>query len=124
MERLNSFIRSVQWWKLIPSGLGGMKQLIAEGGSIDSKPDYVSAAALPDGTLLIAYIPPDHVGGITVNMSVLKEKIKAYWYDPTNGKSLIITGLPLVNKGMQLFTPIGKNSLGQNDWVLKLEASE
>jgi hypothetical protein len=75
MERLNGFIRSIPWWNLVPSGKNGMKVLITEGGSDDSKTDYVAASAKPDGSLLIAYIPPNHVGGITVDISVLKNKI-------------------------------------------------
>ena len=84
----------------------------------------VAAAATPDGTLLIAYIPPDHTGSITVDMTVLKENIKAFWYDPTNGTSTAISGSPFNNKNTYEFTPPGKNNSGQNDWVLKLAASE
>jgi hypothetical protein len=120
MERLNGFIKSVRWWELVPSGLKGMKTLITIGGGKDSSTDYVAAAATPDGTLLIAYIPPDHTGSITVDMTVLKENIKAYWYDPTNGISAVIQGSPFDNKNTRKFTAPGKNNNGQNDWVLKL----
>ena len=122
MQRLNGFIKSVHWWELVPSGLNGLKTLITSGGSNDSSTDYVAAAATPDGTLLIAYIPPDHVGSITVDMTALMDKIKAYWYDPTNGTSSAIAGSPFINKGERQFIPPGKNSNGQNDWVLKLVA--
>ena len=80
------------------SGLNGMKTLITSGGSTDSSTDYVAAAATPDGTLFIAYIPPDHTGSITVDMTVLKENIKAYWYDPTNGISTAIPVRPLITR--------------------------
>ena len=123
MERLNSFIKSIRWWELVPSGMIGMKSLITEGGSIDSKPDYVSAAANPDGSLLVAYIPPDHTGSISVDMTVLKEKVKAYWVDPANGNISEIAGIPFNNKGTCRFTPGGSNSGGQNDWILKLVAT-
>jgi hypothetical protein len=124
MQRLNGFIKSVRWWDLVPSGLSGIKTLIIAGGSKDSSADYVAAAATPDGTLLIAYIPPDHTGSITVDLTVLKENIKAYWYDPTNGTSTAISGSPFNNKNTHEFTPPGKNNSGWNDWVLKLVASE
>jgi hypothetical protein len=123
MQRLNDFIKSVRWWELVPSGLNGMKTLITNGGSKDTSTDYVAAAAVPDGTLLIAYIPPGHTGSISVDMTVLKENIKAHWYDPTNGTSTTISGSPFNNKSMHEFTPPGKNSSGQNDWVLKLLAN-
>jgi|WetSurMetagenome_2_1015567.scaffolds.fasta_scaffold00169_20 hypothetical protein len=124
MQRLNGFIRSIRWWELVPSGLEGMKTLIIKGGSTESSTDYVAAAANPDGTLLVAYIPPDHKDSITVDMTVMKEKVKAYWYDPTNGRSLEITGSSLNNKGTCKFIPSGMNSSGQNDWVLMLIASD
>ena len=123
MERLNGFIKSVRWWELVPSGMNGMQSLITEGGSIDAKSDYVSAAANPDGSLLIAYIPPDHSGSITVDMTVLKEKVKAYWYDPTNGEYSEINGSLLNNRGTHQFTPDKSNCGGQKDWVLKLTAT-
>ena len=62
MARLNAFIQSIAWYELVPSGLGGMKTLITAGGSSVSLSDYVAAAATPDGTLLVAYIPPAHNG--------------------------------------------------------------
>jgi hypothetical protein len=124
MEILNGFIKSIDWWKLVPSGLNGMKSLIVNGGSTESEADFVAASANPDGTLLIAYIPPGHTGSITVDMTVLKEKVMAYWYDPTDGKSMDITGSQISNKGTCQFTPNGTNSSGQNDWVLKLVASD
>jgi hypothetical protein len=62
MERLNKFIKSITWWKLVPSGLAGMKTLITAGGNISTDSDYVAAAATYEGTLLVAYIPPSHNG--------------------------------------------------------------
>jgi hypothetical protein len=123
-ERLNAFIKSIRWWKLVPSDISGMKNLITAGGSTDDKPDYVAAAASLDGSLLIAYIPPDHKGTITVDLTVLKNKISASWFDPTKGNYITVTGPPLNNKATRQFTPPGKNSQGQNDWVLKITASD
>ena len=120
MSRLNSFIRSIDWWKLIPSGLNGMQIIIADAHNVDTSAAYVSAAAAKDGSLLVAYIPPAHTGSININMSVLKDKTYAYWFDPTNGKSAIINFEPSTNKGVQEFTPPGKNSAGEADWVLIL----
>src|SRR5262245_53603439 len=51
LGRLNAFVRSIPWWQLVPSGLGGMKTLVTAGGG--SGPDdaaYVSAAATAAGT--------------------------------------------------------------------------
>lgn len=120
MGRLNAFIRSIKWWALVPSGLNGMKTLIVDPNNTDTSAAYVAAAATKDGSLLVAYIPPAHEGGITVNMNVLSNKVNAYWFDPTNGMYTSIKDFSLNNKGHTSFTPPGKNSAGENDWVLLL----
>jgi hypothetical protein len=122
MGRLNNFIKSMPWWELVPSGLDGMKPLISINGGVPSDPDYVAAAATRAGTFLVAYIPPSHKGSITVDMTVMKSNIKASWYDPTSGTFAAIPGTPFSNKGMQQFTPPGKNQNGDNDWVLFLNS--
>ena len=123
MSLLNSFIKSISWWELVPSGLEGMKTLIINGGGEPANPDYVAAAANPAGTLLVAYIPPANQGNIEVDMTVMHGSIKAHWYDPTNGNIMKITGSPFSNKGKQQFIPPGTNSDGQKDWVLVLKSN-
>ena len=124
MQQLNGFVRSISWWNLVPSGLNGMKNLITAGGSVDSTAYYVSAAATPDGTLLVAYVPPDHSGSITVDMTSMKGSTQGRWYDPTSGMYTPIVGSPFKNKGTLQFSPPGSNSSGKSDWVLVLEASQ
>jgi hypothetical protein len=121
MERLNSFIRSVRWWELVPSGLGGMKTLIISGGNNPADPGYVAASANPSGSLLIAYIPPAHKGGIMVDMSAMREKARARWYDPASGDWQEIDGSPFDNRGTCSFLPPGLNHGGEPDWVLMLD---
>lgn len=118
MGRLNNFIRSIKWWKLVPSGLNGMPTLIVDPNNIDTSAAYVSAAAAKDGSMLVAYIPPAHEGSITVDMTALSNKVNAFWFDPTNGKYTSIKDFTLTNKGHRSFTPPGKNSTGEDDWVL------
>ena len=119
MARLNAFISSIAWYKLVPSGLGGMSALITSGGGSVSASNYVTAAASPDGTLLVAYIPPAHTGSITVNMAALSGPANARWFDPTSG-TYTNAGTGLTNSGTRAFTPPGANSAGANDWVLVL----
>jgi hypothetical protein len=124
MARLNTFMKSIAWYNLVPSGLGGMTTLItAGGGSCDSSVNFsncVAAAATPDGSLLVAYIPPAHNGSITVNMTAMRGAARARWFDPTSGAYANAgTGLP--NTGTRSFTPPGANSAGNNDWVLVLQ---
>ena len=118
MSRLNGFIKSIPWWKLVPSGLNNIPVLINNAENIDSSETYIAAAAAKDGSLLVAYLPPAYTGGINVNMSVLNSKAVARWFDPTNARYIDITGSLIDNKGNRLFIPPGKNSLGENDWVL------
>jgi len=120
MSRLNQFIRSLNWWELIPSGLNGMPTLITDTNNIDTSASYVSAAVAKDGSLLVAYIPPAHQGGVPINMSILKSKVYGYWFDPTNGIYALVAGSPFENKDVHLFTPPVKNSRGEADWVLML----
>ncbi len=86
MARLNRFVKSIAWWKLVPSGLNGMKNIVTDQGNIDTAAAYVSAAAAKDGSLLVGYIPPAHTGSISIDMSVVRGKITARWFDPTNAK--------------------------------------
>ena len=120
MARLNAFIRSIAWYNLVPSGLGGMRTLVTAGGSSVSASDYVAAAATPDGKLLVAYIPPAHNGSITVDMAAMSGPASARWFDPTSG-AYSDAGTGLANSGTRVFTPPGTNSAGANDWVLVLQ---
>ena len=67
MARLNVFMGSIAWYNLVPSGLAGMRTLITAGGSSLSSSAYVAAAATPNGTLLVAYIPPSHTGSVALS---------------------------------------------------------
>ena len=119
MARLNAFIGSIPWYNLVPSGLGGMRTLVTAGGSSPSASDYVAAAATPDGTLLVAYIPPAHTGSITVDMAAMSGPANARWFDPTSG-TYTNAGTGLDNSGSRVFTPPGSNGTGFRDWVLLL----
>ena len=123
MARLNAFIVSIPWYSLVPSGLGGMRTLItAGGGSAVNASDYVAASATPQGTFLVAYIPPAHSGSITVDMGAMGGPSRARWFDPTSGTYTSI-GSGLVNSGTRAFTPPGNNSAGEKDWTLVLDTA-
>ena len=83
--------------------------------------NYVTAAMTPDGTLGMAYLPQG--GTITVAMSKLQQGVNARWFDPTDNTFQAIAGSPFSNRQKHRFTPPGKNSAGDPDWVLVLEAS-
>ena len=123
MMRLNKFINSVEWWKLVPAGLNGMKNIIVDPVNIDTAASYVSAAAARDGSLLVAYIPPAHKGGVKVDLSVLSRPAFVYWFDPTDGRYIPLEASPVSNTGVREFTPPAKNQDDESDWVLLLTTS-
>ncbi len=58
---------------------------------------------------------------LTVNMANFSKSMTAFWYDPTTGNSIAITGSPFTNSGSQNFTtPSTAHSDGTHDWVLVL----
>ncbi len=120
MAWLNDFVRSVAWYGLVPSGLGGLKTLITSGGSNDAASDYVAAAADPAGTLLVAYVPPDHTGSITVDMTAMSGPAQARWYNPATSAYTLISS-SIANAGTHTFAPPGDNGSGFDDWVLRLD---
>jgi hypothetical protein len=122
MARLNAFIGSLAWSKLVPSGLNGMRTLVTAGGSSASASDYVAAAAAPDGTVAVAYIPPAHSGSISVDMGAMSGPTRARWFDPTSATYTLI-GPGLANSGSRVFPHPGNNSAGAKDWALVLDTT-
>ncbi len=118
MARLNAFVRSIAWHNLVPSGLGGMKTLVVAGASVNAA-DYVAAAAAPDGTLLIAYVPPSHRGSISIDMTAMSTRARARWFNPATAAYVSIGTFP--NTRAQGFEPPGDNGSGFADWVLVLD---
>jgi hypothetical protein len=120
MARLNAFIKSIPWWNLVPSGLAGMKPIVTLGGGLPTAPDYVAAAATPDGTLMVVYVPPAHEGSITIDMTIMTGPSTARWLNPATGAFIpISTSLP--NDGSPFFTPLCDNGPGFSDCVLVIE---
>jgi hypothetical protein len=88
-------------------------------GSLTSN-TYAPAARTSDGTQLVVYMPSTRT--ITVNLSSLAGRMRARWYDPTDGTNLDASDTPLANAGDLQFTPPGKNHAGDGDWVLVIES--
>jgi hypothetical protein len=119
LARLNAFIRSIAWQDLVPEGLGGMRMLVTEGGSLPGAKDHVAAAATPDGSLLVAYVPPDHAGPITIDMTAMSGSTRARWFNPATAEYTSIGIFP--NTATRTFAPPGDNGTGFRDWVLLLQ---
>ena len=67
----------------------------------------------------MAYLPNPRT--VSVDMTKFSGKMKARWYDPTNGVFSTIVGSPFLNVGTQTFTPPATNASGDGDFVLVLE---
>jgi hypothetical protein len=74
-----------------------------------------TAAATPDGRLMIAYMERNR--DTTVTMKKMPGPTMAQWFNPATGVYTTIAGSPLANTGSHVFTPPGSG-----DWVLVLEA--
>lgn len=121
MNRLHTYVDTISdWYNLVPHGLGGIGTLVTAGGGTSGNDDYVTAAATPAGTWLVAYVPNSHSGSVTIDMSKLTGSVLAKWFDPTNGTYSTIGTYS--NTGTQAFTTTGNNSAGAGDWVLQLQA--
>lgn len=122
VRHVKSLFSGRAWYNLIPdqdhvvvvSGLG----TFSESGGITGNA-YLTAAATPDGTLAIAYLPTRRT--ITVDMSRFSTVARARWYDPTAGRFQEISSA-LPNRGTLQLTPPAANEEGTDDWLLVIEA--
>ncbi len=105
------------WWTLTPDQ---DHQVVVEGYGTFGEQDYVTVGRAADGSLAMAYIPSKRTVG--VDLSRMKGAVTAQWYDPTNGAYSSIDGSPLGNDGLAEFSTPGANSVGDDDWLLVLEA--
>jgi len=118
------FFTAIAWQDLVPDqehsiltagfgNYGTMETRVSES-------DYATAAATPDGSVMVAYMPTART--ITVNMATLKGPARAQWFDPANGAYQAVPGGPFPKGGSRQFKPPGKNHDGDGDWVLLLRA--
>jgi hypothetical protein len=104
------FFRTLPWQNLVPDQ---SHTILTDGfGAYNSEGDvlanaYATAAATADGSLVVVYVPTART--IRVDRSQLKAGLAAEWFDPTNGER---------RRASEPFTTPGKNSAGDEDWVL------
>lgn len=122
LQRLNSFIKQWPWWSLVPSGLDGLPEFILRPTQSDTSTAFITASAAKDGSLLIAYLPPEHHRRpVTLDQRFISPKCKGFWFDPTFGTYLPIKTLRKKQTTLTVtVTPPGKNAQGEDDWVLVL----
>jgi Protein of unknown function (DUF4038)/Putative collagen-binding domain of a collagenase len=127
---LANFVNSIEWYNLVPSDEGSIPVLVTAGqGTYTSwsngNPevgglDWITAAASPDGFLLVAYIPDAHSGSFSITLP-FKLSMLAYWIDPTTGARTQVSG-SVAGGATKSFTTPGANAGGNNDWVLLMQS--
>ncbi len=69
----------------------------------------------------MVYTPVRH--RLTIALTNFSSPVTAHWYDLTANTFAAISGSPFPEIGTHNFTTPGKNSAGDGDWVLVLEAA-
>jgi len=123
MGHLRGLLDSLRWWELVPSGPGAPTAAPLVAGPDDTAGGGdVAAAATPDRTLLVAYVPGRGSGQRTVGVRNPKdaERLRARWFDPTRGTWRAATLSPASGEFRSVTTP-GPNGDGDGDWVLTID---
>lgn len=130
MKHVKDTFTARAWYDLIPdfdhrivtNGWGRMG--VDENKQPQIGDSYVTAAGTPDGSLLMAYLPPlpgKELRTLTVDLTKLKIPVEGKWMDPSNGRITPIPGGPFAKNESRDFSPPGLNAEGTNDWLLILE---
>jgi hypothetical protein len=132
MVHVRNLFSSIPWYKLIPddrypppppelaaaADAVRNKQLITAGRGVYGEDDYVPAAVASDRSFALVYLPVRRP--VTINLGLLADQVKAWWYDPTAGTRRAVEDLNA--EQFQDFTPPKSNAAGDTDWVLILES--
>ena len=103
MMYLEEFLSSIPWWRLQPD-----RNLLIEQPGADDPARYVAASRSQEGDLAVIYLP---VGGLVkVKAHLLREGLRAQWFDPRTGKRV----LALDKRENEFLAPDAR------DWVLLL----
>ncbi len=110
MMHWGRLFRSRPWYDLVPDK---DHQVVTGGLGEFWGLDYLTAAATPDGGMVIAYLPTARA--VTVNLSKLANgRANAWWFDPRTGKATAAG--TFATEGSKDFTPPA-----EGDWVLVLD---
>jgi hypothetical protein len=106
-----TFFRGYAWYNLVPD----QSHSIVTAG-YGSGTGYVTTARVPDGSLIISYLPVSST--ITVDMTKMRGTATAKWFDPTSSR--YTSSGSIANTGTHAFTSPGNHGDGTDDWVLVL----
>jgi hypothetical protein len=125
LQYFHAFFGGLAWYNLVPDQAhtfvtSGYGTYSSSGNIIAS--DYSAACLTADGTLGVVYTPV-LTNDLVVALSKMAGAVTARWFDPSAGTYTAISGSPFANSGTHTFIPPGKNSAGDTDWVLLLQAN-
>jgi hypothetical protein len=109
MQYLHQLFTARHWNLLVPDEANA-----AVTAGLGSGSDYVTAAVASDGSSIIAYLPSART--VTVDGSALGATMKAWWYDPGAGTS-VLDGTYSTSSSHDFIPPSG----GSGDWVLVID---
>jgi hypothetical protein len=122
--RFAALLRARQWWKLIPSELSGMRQLVVSANGVQSVGlTYVASACASDGSFAVAYNPPGSANtaqAFNFDTRSMNGTKTASWIDVRTGAVTVI-GSFANTLSSQTFTPPNAGTSGDGDWLWVLE---
>jgi hypothetical protein len=109
MRYLKDLFDNFEWYKLIPDS---EHNFIIDGYGVNE--EIAPTSYTEDGSMAIVYIPTAR--SITINTKNFAAHVGAYWFDPTSGMYIDISCVS--GQEEKKFKTPGKNSDGDEDWVL------
>jgi len=113
MGLVRKFFEALPWYDLVPDIAG---KLIVEGAGTYGKPDFATAAFLPDYSKIVVYLPPSgkEKRNLTVDVPAINGKIETRWYNPVSG-IYTVADFKIEKKRLKATSP-GDSGEGSNDW--------
>ena len=115
MGHVHDLFAAHKWWTLAPDDSHSFV-LLGRGAEWLR----TTAAVAADRSFALIYVPT--LRHVLLNLHrITGSRVRATWFDPADGTSRPDSGSPY-SPGVHLFQAPGKNSAGDGDWVLVLEA--
>ncbi len=114
LPHLRRLMEAFQWWTMVPE----VAQTLTAGAG--TAPTQATFARASNRSFAIGYTPS--VRNLTLDLTRLAgPRVRARWFDPTNGVYTEVAGSPFA-LGSVTLRPTGNNSAGQGDWAIVLES--
>jgi hypothetical protein len=116
MAHVKALFTSKPWHQLVPDEA----LVVGERARLGSV-EFISAARAAEGSFAIIYFPTNRT--VKLNLVKLRGALQARWFDPTDGASRPIVDFSSDDSLTASISSPAKNSAGDPDWVLILEAA-